>query len=171
MESITRVAGHSRKGGVLGSLTEREEIMAKKKNSRKALAVALGIMGIAGLSVASASSLDLTAGNEVAIGVDTFAPCDLDGVDVNYSYAANAATTSGYGITTVTVSSISTDCNGKDIKLVLDTAGDSTVDPVVLPAEIFSVDGNVAAGAFTYDASTAAIDIATDLGKVTVIIG
>src|SRR5680860_865023 len=71
---------HSRRGalpegGVPGWLNEKEKTMAKKKNARKALAAALGIMGIAGLSVASASTLLLDASPEVGIGVKAFAPC------------------------------------------------------------------------------------------------
>src|SRR5680860_577896 len=130
-------------GGVLGSLDEREMIMAKKKNSRKALAVALGIMGIAGLSVASASSLPLTAGNEVAIGVDTFAPCDADGVNVGYTYAKNV-TTLVYEIDEISITNINTDCNGQDIQFDLLDDADG---PVV------SGSGTVAAGAYTYPVS------------------
>ncbi|NYI40554.1 hypothetical protein [Demequina lutea] len=142
--------------------------MAKKKNSRKVLAVALGIMGIAGLSVASASSLPVTAGNEVAIGVDTFAPCDSDGVKVDYTYAKDTATipvTSGYIISKVTVSGISTNCDGKDIRLTL---ADSTDAPIFTtgPTQI-----GASATTFVYDATSDLIDISKDLGKVTVIIG
>ncbi len=98
--------------------------MAKKKNSRKALAVALGIMGVAGLSVASASTLNLTAGNEVAIGTDTFAECDTDGVDVNYTYYDNAGS---YEIDTVYITAIDTACNGQDIQFDLQ---DDTTAPL-----------------------------------------
>jgi hypothetical protein len=64
--------------------------MAKKKNSRKVLAVALGIMGIAGLSLASASQLNITATPKAnfATGMTTFdGPCDTDGVTVEYQTA------------------------------------------------------------------------------------
>lgn len=133
--------------------------MAKKKNSRKALAVALGIMGVAGLSVASASTLNVTAGNEVAIGTDTFAACDTDGVDVNYTYYDNAG---AYEIDTVYVTSIDATCNGQDIQFALADAAD---------APLASGTGTVAAGAFSYDVKSSSIAVATDLGDVTVIIG
>ncbi len=140
--------------------------MAKKKNSRKALAVALGIMGIAGLSVASASTLNVSAGNEVAIGTDTFAPCDTDGVTVNYDYATNASTPSGYGITNITVTGIDAGCAGEELTLSLE-------DDATTPAEVYG--GSVAtlanSGTATLDATASDIDIETDLGKVIVIIG
>lgn len=135
--------------------------MAKKKNSRKALAVALGIMGIAGLSVASASQLTLTAGNEVAIGTDTFAACDTDGVDVGYTYYKNG--TSGlYEIDTISFTSIDPACNTEGIQFELLNAAD---------APLTSGSGTVVAGAYDYDAKGDEIPVATDLGDVTVIIG
>ena len=140
--------------------------MAKKKNSRKALAVALGIMGVAGLSVASASTLNLTAGNEVAIGTDTFAACDTDGVAVDYAYAANSAAASGYAITNITVTGIAAACANEPLTLTL-------ADTAATPATLFT--GSVASltngGTATLNASASNIDVATDLGKVTVIIG
>jgi hypothetical protein len=86
--------------------------MATKKNnnSRKALAVALGIMGVAGLSLASAAQLTVTAENEAAMGVDTFAPCDADAaVGIEYTYDAN------YLIDSVSVTGIDDDCAGNFI--------------------------------------------------------
>jgi hypothetical protein len=67
--------------------------MAKKKNSRKVLAVALGIMGIAGLSLASASQLNITATTpNIATGTQTFGdPCSQA---VNVAYTLDAASTS-----------------------------------------------------------------------------
>lgn len=115
MESTTRVAGHSLKGGVLSSLNERKaKIMAKKKNSRKALAVALGIMGIAGLSVASASQLNITASDNIATGTQTFGnSCDT-AVSVAYTTATNA-TTGAVTYTGYTVSGIADLCVGKKL--------------------------------------------------------
>lgn len=142
------------------SMKGRHRIMAKKKkNSRKALAVALGIMGIAGLSVASASTLEVTAGNEVAIGTDTFAACDTDGVDVNYTYYNNGGT---YEIDSIYVTAIDTSCNAKGIQFTLEDAAG---------APVASGSGTVTAGAFSYDATGDSIPVATDLGDVTVIIG
>ena len=133
--------------------------MAKKKNSRKALAVALGIMGVAGLSVASASTLTVDASNEVAIGTDTFAACDTDGVTVGYTYYNNSGT---YEIDTITVTDINEACNGEAITLDLLDSVDGA---------LATGTGVVAAGAYSYVAKTDAIAVATDLGDVTVIIG
>jgi len=70
---------------------------------------------------------------------------------------------SGYKITTVTVSGIATACNTKNIRLALaNEAGDP----------LFSTGPTgIDAITFTYDATGDNIDIATNLGKVTVIIG
>ncbi len=56
----------------------------KNKNARKYAAVALGIIGVAGLSLASASQLTVTT-DEIAVGSKTFAACDTDGINVAYT--------------------------------------------------------------------------------------
>ncbi|MDN4480124.1 hypothetical protein [Demequina muriae] len=131
----------------------------KKHNKRKFAALALALVGVAGLSVASAATLTVDAANEVAIGTDTFAACDTDGVTVDYTYAQVGT---DFEIADLTVGAIDTGCNGEPISVVLEnTAG----------TELASVSGSVAAGAYTADVSADAIDIATDLGDVVVIIG
>jgi hypothetical protein len=85
--------------------------MAKKKNSRKVLAVALGIMGIAGLSLASASQLNITAtpSTNFATGLQSFTgPCDTDGVNVAYNTATKSDGTLQY--TGFVISGISDAC-------------------------------------------------------------
>jgi len=140
--------------------------MAKKKNSRKALAVALGIMGIAGLSVASASQLTMTTSEEVGVGVEAFGDNCQAGTTlaVAYDYAANAsAATSGFGITDVTVSNIAAACAGLDITVSLE---DST------GTELFTSTATAISGTtYTYTATTDNIDLAEDLGDVIVVIG
>jgi len=82
-------------------------LMAKKKNSRKVLAVALGIMGIAGLSLASASQLNITASDNLATGTQVFgSPCD-DVVNVAYT-TGGTATAPTY--TDVKISGIASAC-------------------------------------------------------------
>jgi len=72
--------------------------MAKKKNSRKVLAVALGIMGIAGLSLASASQLNITASDNLATGTQVFgSPCD-DVVNVAYTTGGTATAPTYTGV-------------------------------------------------------------------------
>ena len=55
-----------------------------KKNTRKYAAVALGILGVAGLSLASASQLNVTT-DQISVGSSTFASCDTDGINVAYT--------------------------------------------------------------------------------------
>jgi len=92
--------------------------MAKKKNSRKALAVALGIMGIAGLSLASASQLNITATpDNFATGTQVFGSSCDDAVAVAYTTgvdAAGAPTYTGY-----TISGIAGGCVGKSLTATL----------------------------------------------------
>ena len=77
--------------------------MAKKKNSRKVLAVALGIMGIAGLSLASASQLNITATpDNLATGTALFGTSCDDTVAVAYTTGTDsngAPTYTGYVVT------------------------------------------------------------------------
>ncbi len=166
MESSTRVAGHSRKGGVLGSLNEREEIMAKKKNSRKALAVALGIMGIAGLSVASASTLSLNANPEVGIGVKAFAPCQTSTLTASYTYGKDLSSGT-YEIKNFVISGVDAACTSAGAKITVELK-DSALTPAVL---FTSGPTAVVTGANTYDADSKNIPLTTDLGDVVVIIG
>lgn len=87
--------------------------MAKNNNKRKYAAVALGIIGIAGLGLASAAQLTVNQASPlVGIGVDN--GCDTDGVDVSYttSFANNA-----FKVDTIRVSNISTACAGKTINV------------------------------------------------------
>ncbi len=169
-ESITCVAVHSRKGGVLSSLNEGKfKVMAKKKNSRKALAVALGIMGIAGLSVASASSLNLTAGDEVGIGVDTFANCqDTDLITVDYNYDSTSMKVTG-----VTFDGIVAGCEGHDLTFTLDYLSDATppVAGALEPAAYTLTAGDVGTNTYTYAIVAGdQFPVSYELGDVTVII-
>lgn len=135
--------------------------MAQKKNkSRKALAVALGIMGVAGLSVASASQLTITAENEVGVGVDTFSSCQTSAISVDYTYDAGTLV-----LEDLTLDSIDAACvtAGADITVTLDwndgAAQSQTFGPTAATA-----------GVFTVDISGESIAVADDLGDVTVII-
>lgn len=87
---------------------------------RKAAAAGLAIIGIAGLSLASAAQLNVTtqslgAGN-VAVG-----SCDPDGVAVSWS---TAASTSGYTVDAMGVDGIASTCIGLTMKV---SVGDDEV--------------------------------------------
>lgn len=91
----------------------------KKKNSRKALAVALGIMGIAGLSMASASNLNITTNPQnIATGLGAFTSACDDAVTAKYT-----TTTSGVlSYDTIEVTGIASGCYGKDLTWTLNYA-------------------------------------------------
>jgi alpha-tubulin suppressor-like RCC1 family protein len=88
--------------------------MASKKNrSRKSLAVALAIVGVAGLSMASAAQLTVNS-DEVVAGVDTFAACD-NSVNVHYTNAYDSATKT-FPVSAVVVDGLTVDaCTGKTV--------------------------------------------------------
>jgi hypothetical protein len=99
--------------------------MAKKKNSRKALAVALGILGVAGLSVASASQLTVNVNDDnIAVGTNTFAAACDDAVDVGYTYDIS---TGNY--TALTISDINANCANNSLQYTLNT---SAADPTAI---------------------------------------
>lgn len=94
--------------------------MATKNSKRKYAAVALGIVGIAGLSLASAAQLNVNETSPL-VGVGTENECD-GAVDVAYttSFAAGA-----FSVASIEVSDIHADCAGTDIDVyVLDDSGD-----------------------------------------------
>ena len=93
--------------------------MAKKKTSRKVAAVILGVAGIAGISMASASTLGVTpSASNIGVGTGTFAAACDDAVTVNYTY--DAATLK---YTTLVVSGIAPACSGKTLTYKLNTSG------------------------------------------------
>lgn len=89
----------------------------KKRTTRKSVAIALGIVSIAGLSMASAAQLTITSA-EVSAGTQVVASCDTDGVSVAYTTSFNS-TAGQYVVTGVSVSSIDTACNGKTLSATL----------------------------------------------------
>ena len=93
--------------------------MAKKKNSRKALAVALGIMGIAGLSVASASSLIVNPQSDnLAMGTRRSSQHATTAVKVDYTYGDDCH---GYVQRDLVISGIAPACDNKTLQYTLGT--------------------------------------------------
>ena len=127
--------------------------MAKKKNSRKALAVALGIMGVAGMSVASASQLTInTDDNNIAVGsVAIDAACD-DAVTVDFDFDLNAGT-----YTSVTITDIDAACAGKSLQWTLNTS-EATDPSATVTVAGTSVTGSITSVPLTADLNS--IDIA-----------
>lgn len=133
--------------------------MAKKKNSRKALAVALGIMGIAGLSLASASQLTVnTSGANVAVGTNTFdSACDT-GVDVAFAPDV-AANTNG----ALTISGIALGCQDGEKLLytvhVTSAAGVASTVSATIPSNLAATE-TVSLASVPLSSTVNSIDIA-----------
>ncbi len=87
-------------------------------NRRKSAAIALAVIGIAGLSLASASTLTINSGS-IAAGTVSVTGCD-DAVDVDYTFGLNGM---DYEVTDVVVSDIATACDGAAIGLALNIDG------------------------------------------------
>jgi hypothetical protein len=137
--------------------------MAKKKNSRKALAVVLGVVGVAGLGIASASQLTVNPTDEVAIGTSAvFAPCDADStVGIDYGFAATAP----YNINSVTITGLDAACAGNNIQF--------SIANVTTPGSPITGSGTnivLSSGSWTYTISSPSIPISADLGAATVIV-
>ncbi len=95
----------------------------KKKNSRKSLAIALGIVGVAGLSMASAAQLSVTS-NDVSAGTADVVSCDTDGVTVSYT-TAFAATQ--YEVSDIDVTGVAAACVGDTISITVRNSGGTTI--------------------------------------------
>jgi hypothetical protein len=132
--------------------------MAKKKNSRKALAVALGIMGVAGLSVASASQLTLNVNDDnIAVGTNTFAAACDDAVEVDYTYSI---ATGKY--TNLVIGDIAAGCETKTLEYTL---SDDAATPATLSTGTLTVG---ASGTETIVINT--VDLTTGLGSIDIAI-
>lgn len=88
--------------------------------SRKALAIALAVVGIAGLSAASAAQLTVSS-QDVVAGADTVADCDADGVTVTYA-PTYTASVPGYTVNSVIIGDLDGTCTGTVQVTVTDAA-------------------------------------------------
>jgi hypothetical protein len=107
--------------------------MSKSTNRRKSIAIALAVLGVAGLSLASAAQLNLTGGASVQSGVTPVInqDCQTKDINVKFSDPVRAAGSSVYSSASVIVSGIETSCGGHKYKLV---ALDGNNAPVVVEA-------------------------------------
>lgn len=97
-----------------------------RRTSRKSLAIALAIVGVAGLSMASAAQLTVDS-TDVVAGVDAIADCDADGVTVSYSPTYSAGVP-GYTINSVDIGDLSDgSCTGTILVTVM-ASDDSALD-------------------------------------------
>ena len=96
--------------------------MSKSTNRRKSIAIALAVLGVAGLSLASAAQLNLTGTASVQSGILAVnADCQGSAIAVTFSAPVRTGTT--YASATVDLAGInntaSTGCAGKKYKLAL----------------------------------------------------
>lgn len=111
----------------------------KTNNRRKALAVGLAVLGVAGLSLASAAQLTLNGQDAdlVQAGVTDLdaSLCQQTDIGVSFTLAGATAgvltTGAGFGypaaVDAVVLDEIDTDCAGKNIKVALGTSAGAQV--------------------------------------------
>jgi hypothetical protein len=93
---------------------------SKSSKSRKVLAVGLAVLGVAGLSLASATQLNLNANNaQFQAGVQTVTNCQPNGQDITVGFGAPTLTAGTYGTTTVEFRNVSTACASKLSRVAL----------------------------------------------------
>ena len=91
---------------------------------RKSAAIALAIIGVAGLSLASAAQLNINSAS-LGAGTHVVASCDTNGVDVGFANGYNA-TSKEYDTSAVTLANVDSLCNGLAIDItVANAAGTS----------------------------------------------
>lgn len=130
---------------------------------RKSAAVALAVLGVAGLSLASAAQLTVNS-QSLGAGNTVVASCDTDGIAVAFANSLNAGNT--YDTTAVNLSGVNAACNGLSYKVQL-LQGTPTKTP--LGAEQTGTLG-VASGASTITLSSA-VSAASVTGVSVVITG
>jgi hypothetical protein len=128
-----------------------------RRTSRKSLALALAIVGVAGLSMASAAQLTVNS-TDVVAGVDAIADCDADGVTVTYSPSYDASIP-GYAVDQVVIGDLDGTCTGTVLVTVTDAADAALANGSIA----------YAAGSVTVNLS-ATVDVA-DIYGVAVAIG
>lgn len=108
----------------------------KKNNRRKGLAVALAVVGVAGLSLASASTLSLTANSNLQAGVQVLADCQPAATPVVVEFDSPAWTSGEFQVTSATISDVVAACAGLNYTfVVLDgSTALATVTGIVPPA-------------------------------------
>ncbi len=94
---------------------------------RKAAAVAIAIIGVAGLSLASAAQLTIGTASLGAGSVTIDAPCDGNGVGVSFTTAYNT-TSNAYDASAVSITGIdTTNCAGQTLRVTVEDLTNGTV--------------------------------------------
>jgi hypothetical protein len=103
----------------------------RKSTSLKFAAVAIGVAGIVGLTISSASSLNL-AGGTVGAAASVVASCQsaaAGAITVNFDNTFSATTPggAGYSVTQVSLGNVDTNCNGQKVKVTLTNASGASL--------------------------------------------
>ena len=93
----------------------------KSNKGRKSAAIALAIVGVAGLSLASAAQLTVNS-SSLGAGTSVVASCDTDGIGVTYTNVYNAGT-GVYDTSAVQLTGIAPACNGLKYQVQLKGTG------------------------------------------------
>ena len=124
---------------------------------RKTAALTLGLVGVAGLSLASAAQLNVST---ATLGADTeiVSACDtVGGIGVQFG---NAYALTGYQTETVTLTDVDAACEGLDLAITLADADGAAL------GEITGVDATTGEATYTL---TAGVDAAS-VEKVSIVI-
>lgn len=130
---------------------------------RKSAAVALAVLGVAGLSLASAAQLTLNS-SSLGAGNTVVASCDADGVDVAFTTALNASNT--YDANVLNLTNVAAQCNNLDYKVQLLTTNSSGAT-VPLGAER---SGKLTVAGGAADIALTPVALASDVTGVSVVI-
>lgn len=133
---------------------------------RRFVAVVLGVVGVAGLSIASAAQLNLSS-SPVGAGTTIVATCQSTGtITVSFPTAWNATAPAAYRVTSVTLSNVNASCANRPYRIqLLDASG------VALGTELTGNLTPLTGGVFTTPIiPSGSQQRAQDLGGVAVVI-
>lgn len=123
---------------------------------RRTAAVSLAVVGVAGLTLASAAQLNVNSAS-LAAGTTVVAACDPDGVDVGFETAFSGG---AYAATDVTVDGIAEDCAGQAIRVTLSDGAGVVLEEV---AGTVQQGGGTFVGPLTTPVDAATVDAAAVL--------
>jgi len=146
--------------------------MAKKlSTTRKGLAIGLAVVGIAGLSLASAAQLNVNS-SSLGAGANVVASCQpTTGPAIKVAFTtAYTASAKSYTVTGVTLKNVAVACAGQTIKFDLLAADPTATSSASLAAGTYLIPTTYAAVAdLPITASPATIDSSTVNGVAVVI--
>lgn len=98
----------------------------KSNKTRKAAALGLAVLGIGGLTLASAAQLNMGTGS-LGAGTTVVASCQPEGQPIGVDFESSFVATDGeYKATSLNLTSIADACNGLDYKVtVTDSSGNA----------------------------------------------